>query len=426
MVDKGGKAIVVEKTLHMENAFVQSIAYTSRSKPVLVETVTVEGTITVGSEGKTLIRISEDNGKTWRTKGEVGPEKKKVVGNKTYCQSRPRYYFDRRQGMQVEFVSRYEMIPDQDYSFGPDPETEPLHSRTGRTYYRISKDEGKTWGPEKQLIQKGADYDEIHWAEGIYYEKNTASLYPEITLRDGTIIFPVMFPRLDKDGKTVKFADRFGDVIWPSMTVASFRGCWREDLSDIDWEMSNHVSVPEYMSHGLEEPQIAELDGGKLMMIMRGSAAAWQVMPSVKFFCISKDGGRTWGPAVPLTYPDGSFVYSPSSFPNLFRSSKNGKVYVIANILAEATRQSDPRYPLRIAEVDQKYFWVLPETVTVIEDREERHPRFVRFSNWQRIEDRETGNPVIYMTEARIDEIIPDTEGTMILDSYRYEMKLPG
>ena len=31
-----------------------------------------------------------------------------------------------------------------------------------------------TWGPEKQLIQRGAGYDEIHWAEGIYYERNSA------------------------------------------------------------------------------------------------------------------------------------------------------------------------------------------------------------------------------------------------------------
>ena len=56
---------------------------------------------------------------------------------------------------------------------------------------------------------------------------------------------------------------------------------------------------------------------------------------------------------------------------------------------------SDPRYPLKIVEIDQEYFWAMPETETVIEDREDRHPQYVRFSNWQRIEDQQTRNPVI-------------------------------
>jgi hypothetical protein len=148
-------------------------------------------------------------------------------------------------------------------------------------------------------------------------------------------------------------------------------------------------------------------------------------MSGVKFFAISQDQGRSWGPAVPLRYPDCGLVHSPGSFPNLFRSSKNGKVYLIANILPGPCYHCDPRYPLQIAEIDQTYFWVLPETVTIIEDRQPRHSNRIRFSNWRRIEDRETGNPVIYMTEARADAIIPGTEGIFIFDSYRYEMILP-
>ena len=63
---------------------------------------------------------------------------------------------------------------------------------------------------------------------------------------------------------------------------------------------------------------------------------------------------------------------------------------------------------------------------TVIQDRESRHGRMIRFSNWRGHHDRETGNPVIYMTEARVDSIIPDPEEQPIVpDSYRYEMVLP-
>jgi hypothetical protein len=87
----------------------------------------------------------------------------------------------------------------------------------------------------------------------------------------------------------------------------------------------------------------------------------------------------------------------------------------------------DPRYPLKIVEIDQKYFWAIPETETVIADRQEGHPRFVRFSNWQRIEDQVTGNPVIYMTDDIVDRFFVDLfpGGTLVPDAYRYEIKVP-
>lgn len=219
--------------------------------------------------------------------------------------------------------------------------------------------------------------------------------------------------------------DRFGKRVWPTEAVATFRGTWNAEGTDIEWALSNHLVPDQYITGGLCEPAVVDMPGGQLMMVMRGSSGTLQVMPSVKFFSISEDKGRTWGPAVPLTYPDASHVYSPGSLPNFFRSSKNGKVYVIANILPGPAMHCDPRYPLKIAEVDPTYYWVIPETETVIADREDRHPRFIRFSNWKRIEDRETGNPVIFMTEGRIDACIPDIEGSVVPDSYRYEIQLP-
>jgi len=57
---KSESGIIVEKTLHMENAFVTSMHYASLSKPILTETITVEG--------KDLVRVSKDNGKTWMSK----------------------------------------------------------------------------------------------------------------------------------------------------------------------------------------------------------------------------------------------------------------------------------------------------------------------------------------------------------------------
>lgn len=414
--------ITVKKILHLENAVVASMSYVSPSRPVLFETVQFSGT----RKGEVVRRVSEDNGRTWRETETV--QKQEPRGDRVLHRHPPVYLLDAERSVLIEFVTEYERWREERMTFGPEASPNMLELRTGRIYYRFSRDEGRTWGERKQLIQQGPGHDAVRWANGICYGKNSGHLLPQpqgITLRDGSLIMPVWFWRLGTDGELQRFPDRFGDMIWPATAVATFRGRWRDDLSDLEWEMSNPVTAPEYMTREMDEGAVVELDDDKLMMVMRGDSGARQVMPNCKFFCISKDGGRTWGPAVPLTYPDLSLVHSPSSLPDLFRSSKNGRVYLIANILPQPTRGCDPRYPLVIAEVDPKYYWVIPETMTVIEDRRPHHPKGIRFSNWQRIEDRETGNPVLFMTEARCEAIIPDTEGTVSPHAYRYEICLP-
>jgi len=411
-------SMTVEKRLHHKNAFVQAITYASLEKPKLLEIITVGGSITVGSRGKTLIRTSVDNGKNWEITGEWQPEESNIET------SVPTYFLDPDHNILVEFFTEAKKwLEGEEMSHLKAVDLSIMGSQ--KIYYRFSKDEGRTWSPKKQLIQKG--YTEDNWAEGIRYGKNGGSfghLLRVTKLRDGSLMVPFNFLTIDEKGDIRTPVDRFGLEIWPTEGCASFRGTWKEDLSDIEWDVSNLLAVPEYISRSLCEPAVAEMDNGVLMMLMRGCSGPTQAIPSVKFFSVSKDKGKTWGPAVPLTYPDSSYVYSPGSVPNLFRSSKNDKVYIIANILPEPTKSCDPRYPLKIAEIDKEYLWVKAETETVIEDRQERHPRFVRFSNWAWIEDRETGNPVVFLTEARVDEIIPD-EGTVITDSYRYEVQLP-
>ena len=426
--------IVVEKTLHLKNAQVMSMSYVSATRPALVEIV--DRYDKVPRRG-VICRRSEDNDRTWTELTDVQADEfmgrweerrgDRVV-TRTAGSHRDAYHLLADAGILVQFLGEHESLPGESMSFGPEAATlEHLESRTARLFYRFSRDEGKTWSEVKQLIQKGKGYDPMHWAEGVWHGKNGCSLTGvtrSIRLRDGALLLPVSFGCLDEKGALIKWPDRFGDV-WPISAAACFRGEWNPARGDFDWQISSTVTAPEYVSHGLAECEIAEADDGKLMMIIRGGTAALQAFPGVKFFAISKDGGRTWGPAVPLTYPDGSFVHSPACLSNLFRSSKNGKLYLITNIVPGPCRQSDPRSPLVIAEVDPRYFWVLPETMTVIEDRQDGQSDRVRFSNWQRIEDRETGNPVLYMTAGRADAIIPGTEGVILPHSYRYEIKLP-
>lgn len=339
----------------------------------------------------------------------------------------PEYYLEPDHGILVEFSCRYELGESGDYaSFGPEQDGSPPQARTGRVFYRISRDEGATWEPQKQIVQHGPGYDEVHWAQGICYGKNSAFAMTPTRLRDGTIILPLEFSILGSDGEMIKWPDRFGAVMWPVGCAACLVGRWRKDMSEIDWEMSNHVTVPEPVSRGLAEPAVTEMDNGVLMMVVRGDSTPCQSMPSVKFFSISNDRGMTWGPVVPLTYPNSNYVYSPASYLSFFRSVKNDRTYLITNILSGPTKQCDPRYPLNIIEIDRTYLWALPETNTIIEDRQKRHGKLIRFSNWRLIEDRESGNPVLYMTEGRADAIIPDPEeAPTVPDSYRYKIQLP-
>ena len=218
---------------------------------------------------------------------------------------------------------------------------------------------------------------------------------------------PICVNIVGADGGMVARTDRFGEKKWPVEGVALLRGHWSAG-GDLRWSLSTCITVPEYMSYGLTEPAVAEMNGDRLMVVMRSICGPRQALPSVKFFAISEDGGATWSEPVPLTHPDCSYVYSPGSYLNFFRSDKNDRVYLITNILPGPTRSGIPRYPLNIVEVDRDFLWALPWTATVIQEREPRHSKLVCFSNWSVYEDRESGNPVIFMTEDRADTILPD------------------
>lgn len=413
--------IKIHKTLHHRDAFVQSVDYTALSAPVLTQTITVDGKISVGSEGKTLVRRSEDNGGTWCETGEWHASLSKTV--RRY---KPMYLCVPEQGALLEFFNVYEIGPGGDYvSFGPANEGMPRQARTCRVFYRVSRDEGRTWSADQQVIQHGGGYDAVNWADGLQYERNSGFAMPPKRLRDGTIAVPICVNIVGADGGMVARTDRFGEKKWPVEGVALLRGHWSAG-GDLRWSLSTCITVPEYMSYGLTEPAVAEMNGDRLMVVMRSICGPRQALPSVKFFAISEDGGATWSEPVPLTHPDCSYVYSPGSYLNFFRSDKNDRVYLITNILPGPTRSGIPRYPLNIVEVDRDFLWALPWTATVIQEREPRHSKLVRFSNWRGYEDRESGNPVIFMTEDRADTILPDPEDKpLISDAYRYEIDLP-
>jgi hypothetical protein len=306
-----------------------------------------------------------------------------------------------------------------------------LAGRHGMTYsqqlYRMSRDGGQIWEKAQAVVQKGEEYSESHYARGIWYGKNGGYICNDpIKLRNGSILLPFqVWPWDEKNNKlsTCKFS-----------TV--FIGTWAKDLSRIQWDYGDYIEGLPDRYGSLCEPTLAELKNGDVLTIMRASP----VGASAKFYCISKDGGRTWSEPKRLTYDNGEQLLSPPAISRLYRSSRNGKLYWIGNIMPfrEDLYVNMPynlqRFVLQIAEVNEDNFSIRKETVTTIDESKAGEiPR--EYSNFYIYEDRHSGNMILTMCEACAlplkGSMVPGsyqgpyaTKESFTAHSYRYEIKV--
>jgi hypothetical protein len=165
------------------------------------------------------------------------------------------------------------------------------------------------------------------------------------------------------------------------------------------------------------EPCVAELEDGRLLVIWRGSNTG--KTPGRKWFSVSADGGRTLSSPKELTYDDGTRFYSPSSFHSMLRHSKTGKLYWLGNVCRRPPSGNSPRYPLVIAEVEERSPALKRSTVTRIDDRGEDDSPRLQLSNFSFFEDREAHAFEVYLT--RIGEDPGDFWGA---NAYKYTLTL--
>ena len=164
-----------------------------------------------------------------------------------------------------------------------------------------------------------------------------------------------------------------------------------------EWLPSTQQYIdPQKSSRGLLEPDVALLQDGTLLVVCRGSNTA--ATPGRKWFTLSTDGGKTLSPVQEFRYSDGSQFYSPSSIHQFIRSSKNGKLYWLANIVETPPKGNSPRYPLYIAEIDEDKVAVRKESLVVVDDRGEGESEALQLSNFSVLENREKLDIEIYIT----------------------------
>ncbi len=422
--------IKIDKQLHFpisqpgERTQCVAVNYASKDRNVIIETVSIGGFM--NADGTGVIRRSEDNGRTWEIVEELNTQEQ-IEDDLIAVKSLPIVvYCDPKNGKVIRLHSTMLEKPSV---YAWIYAEHPLW-RTIRPHVQISDDEGKTWMDPKPVIVSREPFDETHWMPGVWQGKNGGMLCAAghaIAGRDGQIIFSCdsirLFPNgdiCDPDADPATSSPD-GPVLWEGSCLhARWNGA-----GGLDWSAGEKVVLPRaYSCDGTEEPSLAYLPDGRLFMAIRARTFpnTEQTLPSLHYYAISHDDGLTWESPRPLLYDDDSFAYSPACFITPFRSTKNGRLYVITNFADRPCVNCDPRNRLFIVEVDMETFRLRKDSMTVIDQRDEADN--IRYSNWRYYEDRETGDVALFMNPACPETVKLGDDA--VPQIYRYDIQLPG
>ena len=341
----------------------------------------IERSIASDTFGKFLGRMSKDNGKTWSEASLIFEPKETQGGVLRWGENA--FLLDEEKDVLILFYN-YHLYPER--LFTGDVE------RFTRIFYKMSWDGSISFSEPEQLIQEG--YGAENWAKDVVFGKNNAavSFCAPIKTRKGKIVLPIQKCPIDADFRNPWL------IKWEA---GCFIGEWKG--KNIKWEPSQMSKIDAGLSsRGLCEPAIAELNGGLSLMVCRGSNFRMSSVPGYKWYSLSRDGGYIWSHVSPFCYDDGGEFFSPATGSRLIRSTRNGKLYWIGNIVPENPDGNRPRYPLQIAEVNENKIGLRKDSVVVIDDRREDDSPLVQLSNFKVYEDRETG--VFVLTMARYQE----------------------
>src|SRR5258708_3965037 len=99
----------------------------------------------------------------------------------------------------------------------------------------------------------------------------------------------------------------------------------------------------------MDEPTLAQLADGRLMMVMRGSNDRNPELPAYKWVSWSADGGVRWTTPRPWTYQggqDGQAFFSPSACSQQEQQQRGFH----AAIFARRGRRAEKGFPCEISE----------------------------------------------------------------------------
>lgn len=263
-------------------------------------------------------------------------------------------------------------------------------------HYEVSLDGGRSFVVDEPVVQAGSGFDEEHPLPGVWRGRNCYMIgdlpSTAITLEDGAILLPCQISPVGPEGR---YVNKGGGYTYTDAAV--IRGSWRSDGRRLDWRLAGRLEGdPARTTRGLIEPTVAELEPGRLLMVMRGSNDRRPELPGYRWHSISTDGGESWSPAEPWRTTTGEVFHSPSSCSQLIEHP-SGRLFWLGNLCAENPRGNLPRHPFVIAEVDRASGLLVRDGVSPVDEKHPEDPEFLTLSNfWARV-DRETGHVVVHL-----------------------------
>lgn len=301
-----------------------------------------------------------------------------------------------------------------------DPDSERLLTFTNRLLYpgdQLNVDhEGSlelqsydpcnnSWGPRETLTLPGQRIP-------------TVSFCVPLRTSQGRLIVPGQANLLDEEGQPVHYQGCWS----PAGMIINLLGD-RDGAGQWQWHTSRPVLPDlERTSRGHYEPTLAELPGGRLVMILRGDNSMYPERPGYKWASFSEDHGESWSAPEPLPFTGDTLIESGSNGSRLLRSMVSGKLYWIGNLCLPGQRPQGnaPRSSLSILEVQEEPFALRTESWFVVDEKGFNDSPDLMLSNFRCYEDRQTGDIVIYVSRLGEKGMSHWQEG----DCYRYRVEV--
>ena len=323
-----------------------------------------------------FLRRSRDHGRTWSPPEEMRTGERRPEG---MWRRHPRAGFVDPGGAYLEF-----------WTEGVLPSDDPLEGlRQWNIFYRVN------FGPARQVIHSGPEFDAHHPLPDVWTGKNCAMLGDmtcvPLSGPGGTLLLPIQISPLGPDGRLYNPG---GGYTYTDAAVL----LGRRHGDALHWEMGEPVrGDPERSTRGMVEPTLGFLKDGRLLMVLRGSNDRRPELPGRRWFSLSRDGGRHWSRPEVWTYDDGRPFFSPSACSQLLPHS-SGRLFWLGNITPENPRGNRPRFPLVIGEVNSRSGLLQRATVRVVDTLQPGEDPLLSLSNFYVREDRRTREVSLHMT----------------------------
>lgn len=356
-------------------------------------------------------RDSPDNGKTWGEWTREKPFTKEKVGNDEISESSYLLDINVYNPIHNHYVT---LIFQEIYLNGYEAATENYwDGKKGpipHSYIDITVDDGKKLLRQPVKYEEGPDFSPDNYHTSGYLTRNEGLATGITILKNGDILFGLWTPvNVCCQMAGLDLKQVFPSAYEQPNGLLVCRGTWDDCEEKYNLSFSHPIIMDDRQSsRGISEPVFAELDSGKILLVLRASNRIYEswnprispYAPNFKYYSLSDDGGKTFAPPMPWHYDTREVIYSSATYSLLVRSEKNGKLYWLGNITPpEKTYGNSPRYPLYIVEVDDTWGCAKKDTLTLIDTRHTDESENVQLSNFGIIQNRETGDLELYLTK---------------------------